>query len=169
MAEAMPQKIFTATADGAVDYMNQQWLEFTGASFNEIRDWGWTRFIHPDDAEESLRRWKHSIETGESFEFVHRFRRADGVYHWHLSRAHAMRDEGGESSLWIGSHTDIHEEKETAEKLQRTTEDLKHFAYAASHDLQEPLRMVTSYTQLLSREYQGQPRRTCGSVYCLRG
>src|ERR1700686_1050167 len=44
----------------------------------------------------------HSIETGESFEFVHRFRRADGVYHWHLSRAHAMRDVGGERSLWIG-------------------------------------------------------------------
>jgi PAS domain S-box-containing protein len=155
MADAMPQKIFTATADGAVDYMNRQWLDFAGVSFNELRDWGWTRFIHPNDAGESLRRWKHSIETGESFEFVHRFRRADGVYHWHLSRAHAMRDVGGERSLWIGSHTDIHEEKETAEKLQRMTEDLKHFAYAASHDLQEPLRMVTSYTQLLSREFKG--------------
>jgi len=155
MAEAMPQKIFTTTANGAVDYVNQQWLDFTGASFSEIGDWGWTRFIHPDDAEESLRRWKHSLATGESFEIVHRFRRADGVYHWHLSRAHVMRDEGGQSSLWIGAQTDIHEEKETAENLQRTTEDLKHFAYAASHDLQEPLRIVTSFTQLLSKEYKG--------------
>jgi PAS domain S-box-containing protein len=155
MAEAMPQKIFTATAHGAVDYINQQWLEFAGASFNEIRDWGWTRFIHPDDREESLRLWKHSVETREPFKFVHRLRRADGVYHWHLSRAHAMRDAGGESSLWIGSNTDIHEEKETAKKLERMTEDLKHFAYAASHDLQEPLRMVTSYNQLLSEEYKG--------------
>jgi PAS domain S-box-containing protein len=151
----MPQKIFTAAADGTVDYMNQQWLEFAGVSFNEIRGWGWTRFIHPDDKEESLRRWKHAVETGESFEFVHRFRRSDGLYRWHLSRAHAMRNEGGHSSLWIGSHTDIHEEKETAKKLQRTTEDLKHFAYAASHDLQEPLRIVTSFTQLLSKEYKG--------------
>jgi PAS domain S-box-containing protein len=155
MAEAMPQKIFTAAADGAVDYVNQQWLEFTGASFNEIRDLGWIRFIHPDDAEQSRLLWKHSIETLESFEVVHRLRRADGVYHWHLSRAHAMRDASGESSLWIGSNTDIHAEKETAEKLKRTTDDLKHFAYAASHDLQEPLRMVTSYTQILSREYKG--------------
>jgi PAS domain S-box-containing protein len=155
MAEAMPQKIFTATADGAVDYVNRQWLEFAGASSNEIRGFAWTRFIHPEDAEESLRLWKHSVQTGESFEFIHRFQRADGVYRWHLSRAHALRDAVGMSSLWIGSHTDIHEERETAKNLQRTTEDLKHFAYAASHDLQEPLRIVTSFTQLLSKEYKG--------------
>ena len=155
LAEAMPQKIFTATAEGAADYLNQQWLEFTGASFEDLQGGGWARFIHPDDLDESLRRWHHCVETKEAFEFVHRIRRADGVYHWHLTRAHAMQDERGESSLWIGSNTDIHEERETAKRLQRTTEDLKHFAFAASHDLQEPLRMVASYTQLLSREYKG--------------
>jgi PAS domain S-box-containing protein len=155
MAEAMPQKIFTASGGGAVNYVNKQWLEFTGASFNAIRDGGWVQFIHPDDAKESVRFWSHCVETREPFEFVHRLRRADGVYRWHLSRAHAMRDERGESSLWIGSNTDIHDEKETAKKLQRTTEDLKHFAFAASHDLQEPLRMVTSYAQLLSVDYKG--------------
>ncbi len=155
MAEAMPQKIFTAAADGAVDYVNQQWLDYTGASFDEIRDWGWTRFIHPEDAEESLWRWRDSLAAGEAFEIVHRLRRGDGVYHWHLSRARVMRDEGGRNSLWIGANTDIHQERETAENLQRTAEDLKHFAYAASHDLQEPLRIVTSFTQLLSKEYKG--------------
>jgi chemotaxis family two-component system sensor kinase Cph1 len=155
MAEAMPEKIFTATADGAVDYVNRQWLEFAGVSANEIHGLGWTRFIHPDDAEESLRLWKHCVQTTESFEFIHRFRRADGVYRWHLSRAHALRDADGVSSLWIGSHTDIHEERETAKNLQRITEDLKYFAYAASHDLQEPLRIVMSFTQLLSKEYKG--------------
>ena len=155
LAEAMPQKIFTATAEGAADYLNQQWMDFTGASFNDLQGGGWATFIHPDDLDESLRRWHHCVETKESFEFVHRVRRADGIYHWHLTRAHAMHDERGGSSLWIGSNTDIHEERETAKKLQRTTEDLKYFAFAASHDLQEPLRMVVSYTQLLAREYQG--------------
>jgi light-regulated signal transduction histidine kinase (bacteriophytochrome) len=104
--------------------------------------------------EENLRLWKHSVASGEPFQFVQRFRRADGVYRWHLSRACAMRAGDG-ISMWIGSNTDIHQEKQTLEKLQRTTEDLKHFAYAASHDLQEPLRMVTSYAQLLSKEYKG--------------
>ncbi len=67
LAEAMPQKIFTATAEGAADYLNQQWFEFTGASFNDLQGRGWIRFIHPDDAEESVRRWNQCVETKESF------------------------------------------------------------------------------------------------------
>jgi PAS domain S-box-containing protein len=78
MAEAMPQKIFTAVTNGGVDYVNRQWLDFTGASFDDIKDSGWIRFVHPEEAEGTLEHWKHSIETGESFEIVHRLRRADG-------------------------------------------------------------------------------------------
>ncbi|MEO7145722.1 MAG: chemotaxis protein CheB, partial [Bryobacteraceae bacterium] len=155
MAESMPQKIFAAKPSGDVDYFNRQWMTFTGLSFEQIEGWGWKQFIHPEDLEETVRLWRRSIDTGEPFEFVHRFRRADGVYLWHLSRAHAMLDGGGKVVAWIGSNTDIHEEKNTEANLRRANEDLKHFAYAVSHDLQEPLRMVTSYTQLLAQDYRG--------------
>src|ERR1041385_7619479 len=60
LAESMQQKIFTATPGGSADYFNQQWKDFTGLSFVEIKDQGWTRFIHPDCVEESVRRWQHS-------------------------------------------------------------------------------------------------------------
>ena len=89
--DSMPQKIFTAQPNGDVDYINPQWTEFTGLSFEQIRDWGWTRFIHPDDVGENVRVWQRSIDTGEPFLFEHRFRRADGEYRWHISRALPMR------------------------------------------------------------------------------
>jgi PAS domain S-box-containing protein len=155
MAESMPQKIFTATSNGDVDYFNAQWMEFTGLSFEQIKDWGWTQFIHPEDVEENVRLWQRSIGTGEPFQFVHRFRRADGIYRWHLSRARPMRDAEGKISIWIGSNTEIHEQKEKEAELRRANDDLQQFAYSASHDLQEPIRNVSVYSDILSRRYHG--------------
>jgi PAS domain S-box-containing protein len=154
MAESMPQKIFTAAASGGVTYFNRQWIDFTGLSSEEMNRGWWTSFVHPDDVEETAELWARSVETGAPFQALHRFRRADGVYRWHLSRAHAMRDVQREIAMWIGSNTEIHEQKEIEEEIQRANEDLKQFAFAASHDLQEPLRMITSYSQLLVKAYR---------------
>jgi PAS domain S-box-containing protein len=153
MAESMPQKIFTTTPTGETNYLNRQWMEFTGLSVEELQNWNWTQVIHPDDIEENVRIWRHSVETGEAFLFQHRCRRADGVYKWHLSRAHAMRDPSGKISMWIGSSTDIHEQKEKEEELRRANEDLQQFAYSASHDLQEPIRNVAVYSEIVAKRY----------------
>lgn len=156
MAESMPQKIFTAKPNGEMDSFNGKWMEFTGLPAAQIEGWGWTQTVHPGDLEENIRRWKNSVETGGMFEIEHRLRRSDGVYRWHLSRARAMRDKAGTISMWIGSATDIHEQKETEAELRRLNEDLNHFAFAASHDLQEPLRIVSSFSELFLQSYRGQ-------------
>lgn len=142
LAEAMPQKIFTARANGEVDYFNPQWSQFTGLSFEEIRGWGWTQFIHPDDVEENVRRWQHSIDTGEPFYFEHRFRGADGVYRWHMSRAIAVRNAQGAITMWIGSNTDIDEQKRQEERKDA-------FISMASHELKTPVTSLKGFAHIL--------------------
>lgn len=111
LLDSIPQKLFTAKPNGDVDYFNPQWTEFTGLPFEQIKGWGWKQFIYPEDLAETVRVWQHSIDTGERFDFEHRFRRADGEYRWHISRALPMRDELGRIVMWVGSNTDVHDIK----------------------------------------------------------
>src|SRR5262249_21042145 len=69
MAESMPQKIFTAAPDGAFEYLNRQWAEFTGLPLEEMLGWNWTNVVHPFDVEENVRVWKDAIATGDPFRF----------------------------------------------------------------------------------------------------
>ncbi|MGH2411484.1 MAG: PAS domain-containing sensor histidine kinase, partial [Chloroflexota bacterium] len=118
LAETMPQKIFRARPNGDIDYFNRQWMEFTGLPFEQIKDWGWTQFIHPDDVAENVARWQHSIASLTPFQFEHRFRRADGVYRWHLSRAQPVFGADGRVLMWAGSNTDIDEQKRAETESQ---------------------------------------------------
>ena len=154
MAESMPQKIFTATPAGDFDYTNLQMTEYTGLSFERIHLAGWPAFVHPDDLAETMDAWQHSVLTGEPFHLQHRLLRADGVSCWHLSRAYAMRDAQGNISTWIGSDTDINEQKEKENELRRANEDLQQFAWSASHDLQEPVRNVAVFSDLVLKRYR---------------
>ena len=164
LAESMPQKIFTATADGEVDYFNREWMEFTGLSFEQIRGWGWKQFMHPDEVEETVSHWKKCVASGEYFQMEHRFRRHDGVYHWHLSRAHALRDAAGKVLMWTGSNTDIEDQKQRAgvleeqvsartSDLRSTTSQLETFVYSVAHDLRGPLRAMEGFAQMLAIDY----------------
>ena len=156
MAESMPQKIFTTTSSGDVDYLNKQWQEFSALSFDDMKRGGWTKIIHPDDYEAVAGLWEHSIKTGEPFHSELRFCRADGAYRWHLGRAHAMLDPEGNVAMWIGSYTDIHEQKEREGQLRRANADLEQFVYSASHDLQEPVRNVAVYSEIVAKRYRAQ-------------
>jgi PAS domain S-box-containing protein len=114
LAEAMPQKVWTADKDGNVTYFNRHWLEYTGQTFEELKAWDAGDIIHPDDQEKNIQLWKHSIATGEDFQFEQRIRRYDGEYRWHLSRGKAQKDAAGNILFWVGTNTDIHELKTLA-------------------------------------------------------
>ena len=107
--DTMPPKIQTTKPNGKVEYFNPQWFEYTGLSFDQLKGRGWKHVIHPEDVTEHVRLWRRSVQNNRPFEFESRLRRADGEYRWHISRALPLRDEAGQTTMWVGSNTDIHD------------------------------------------------------------
>jgi PAS domain S-box-containing protein len=155
LAEAVPEMVWTSSPSGSVEYFNSRWYAYTGQAEQDACGWGWSAAMHPEDAAGALERWKRSLETGDDYELEYRFRRSDGVYRWFLGRGVAMRNASGDIVKWYGTCTDIDDQKRTEKALRRSNEDLQQFAWVASHDLQEPLRTVASFTQLLERRFGG--------------
>src|SRR5271165_5117717 len=150
LAESMPQIIFTAKPDGVVDYFTRHWTEFTGLSSLSIENLSWTQFVHPADLEENLHRWQHCIRSEEPFQLEHRFQRSDGVYRWHLSRANALRDAGGNVLLWTGSSTDIDDQKCSESALKDADKHKNEFLAMLAHELRNPLAALGCGLSLLT-------------------
>ena len=118
MAQTVPAFLFTAEPNVGVDYVNPRFYEFTGLSAGAALGEGWLVAVHPDDIEESLKRWRQAAQTGEPVEQEYRIRAANGTYRWVLGRAQPQKDAEGRIVKWYGSSTDIHERK-LAEGRQR--------------------------------------------------
>ena len=110
-AQAMANHVWTSPPTGGIDWFNQRTLDYTGASPAELADDGWMLTVHPDDRAHAAARWASSLATGADYEIEFRIRRADGEYRWHLVRAVPIRADDGRILRWIGTNTDIHEQK----------------------------------------------------------
>jgi PAS domain S-box-containing protein len=119
LADAMPQIVWTATADGRVDYFNRQWYELTGSTESVLAEQSWLSMTHPNDQQKTLESWREAVARGESCEVEHRLRVAEtGEYRWHLARARPIRDVTGMIVRWYGSSTDIHDHKVAEQSLR---------------------------------------------------
>ena len=121
LADSMPQIVWTAEPNGLLDYFNHVWYEYSGTTLAENVGTGWARCVHPDDLAVTAEKWSRSLATGEDYRNEFRLRRADGVYRWHLVRARPARDVTGSIQKWYGTNTDIHDERELTNALERSS------------------------------------------------
>ncbi|MBC7614465.1 MAG: PAS domain S-box protein, partial [Pedobacter sp.] len=142
LAELTPEKISSTDAEGNVIYFNQNWLDYTGLSADELKDQGWRKIIHPDDQNQITKHWKYVLSTGNDIEIQLRLLDKNGEYKWHLRRTSTVRDNKGKIVKWITATIEI-------QKLKEEEQRKGDFVTMLSHELKTPVTSIKGYIQLL--------------------
>lgn len=159
ISEAIPQLVWTSNSEGQHSFFNRRWMEYTGlhldsASDNEL----WTTALHPEDLEQTLFKWNHSLSTGASYHTEYRLRGKDRAYRWFLSVAVPLRNKGGKIIQWFGTLTDIHDQKLQRDELDQKNQRLfqinhylDEFVHVVAHDLRSPVAGLKLSFELLNQ------------------
>jgi len=173
MADCSPVLLWLAEPDALCTFFNKVWLDFTGRSMEDELGNGWAEGVHPEDFQRCMLHYMDSFVARQPFRMEYRLRRADGQYRWLLDTGVPRFTPAGAFAGYVGSCIDITEMREATEALRRMNEELERrvqertaelrhmvseleqFAYVTSHDLQAPLRAITSYIGLLAKRHSG--------------
>jgi two-component system CheB/CheR fusion protein len=176
MTNNVPVMIWTSGTDKLCNFVNSTWLRFTGRRLQDELGMGWTDSIHKDDVQECLRIYYKAFDKKKPFKTECRLRRHDGEYRWVVKQEEPNFSSEGVFMGYIASCIEVHDKKLAHEEMERTVEkrtrelkgaveelnytntELSQFAYIASHDLQEPLRKIITYTDRLSERQEAWTR-----------
>jgi PAS domain S-box-containing protein len=122
LIDAIPQIVFMNDENGHGLYVNRKWHEYTGFALHDRSFW--IAAMHLDEAESNVERWRSAVAAGEPYETEFRLRRADGAYRWHLVRAIPVQNQEGRIWRWIGTATDIEDQKQLAATVRQSEERL---------------------------------------------
>ena len=176
MADLMPSKISNASIDGKGTFFNKHWSDFSGFSFQELKDFGYHQIMHPDEIEEFQTRFQNAASTLTDLVMEMRFKNKEGDYIWHLNVASPIIDEQGNLKIWIGVTTDISEQIKTRDYnlyiYEKHANELKHakelaelatlkaedavkmkqqFLSTMSHEIRTPLNSIVGFANVLMK------------------
>ncbi len=123
LSDMMPAKISNTDVNGNLLYFNRKWLDYTGKSFEELRNFGFHSIMHPDEMEEFSTKFLYANKNKIPLKMEMRFLNKNGQYKWHLNLASPIINEEGEITMWIGSTTEIHEQITQKELLKNAVKE----------------------------------------------
>jgi len=170
IVETIPGLVAVMTPAGDLEHVNGQVLEYFGRALDELKHWGTSDAVHPDDLPRALAAWQKAVETEQPYEFEHRIRRWDGEYRWFQSRGLPLRDADGRIVRWYNLLTDIHARKEAEDKLRRSEADLleaQRLSHAGSwrHELASGTFMVSPEVLRIRGVESADPLSTIDRMY----
>jgi PAS domain S-box-containing protein len=119
--DTVPSLLWSAGPDGEPTHVSQRLLDYSGMRLEDFQRGGWEAFVHPADFPETAKAFFHAIQTGTSYQAVHRLRRmADGNYRWYHARGEPLRDREGRIVQWYGLSIDIDEAKKAEDRIRRS-------------------------------------------------
>lgn len=149
LADLVPAKISNALPNGEVTFFNSKWLDYSGMSFEDLRDFGYHQMMHPDEILQFHAGLEKAAKSGIPFEMEMRFKDIYGDYRWHLNIASPVLDDNGKIRMWVGSTTDI-------QKLKEEEQRKGDFVSLLSHELKTPITSIKGHVQLMIRFLEGE-------------
>ncbi|MFU8815985.1 MAG: PAS domain-containing protein [Pseudomonadales bacterium] len=150
LADNIAQLAWMADADGRIFWYNKRWLDYTGFTPEETLSRGWQDAHHPEHVERVMGKFMHAMAEGEPWEDTFPLRGRSGEYRWFLSRALPIHDDSGRITRWIGTSTDVTEQRAYAERLREAERQTSEFLAMLGHELRNPLAAVRSAAELVN-------------------
>jgi PAS domain S-box-containing protein len=149
LANSIDQFAWTCQPNGNVNWYNQRWYEYTGATFDEMEREGWRHVVHPEHHDRVMAHLRRCLAQEKVWEDTFPLRDLHGNYRWFLSRTVPVREPSGRIVRWIGTNTDVTESRQLQVALEQADRRKDEFLAMLAHELRNPLTPISNAAEAL--------------------